>query len=69
MSERKQIFFYRCELVREILRRGSVVTAQQIGTEIGAHERSVYRYIDELRRSGMRILSGYGVGYLYKEQR
>lgn len=69
MSNYRDLMFnYRVDTVESILRRGQLTTAQQIADELRVDQRSIYRYIAALRKRGFTVLSGKGVGYLFKEK-
>ena len=46
-----------------LLRAGRLVTAQQLADHLGVSVRTVYRDVDDLRESGVRIEGEAGVGY------
>lgn len=47
----------------QILRRDRITTAARLGEELGVSERTVYRYIGDLARSGIPVQGEAGVGY------
>ncbi|RUW81517.1 helix-turn-helix domain-containing protein [Mesorhizobium sp. M2A.F.Ca.ET.067.02.1.1] len=46
-----------------------VVTTEMLAERVGICTRTVYRYVQQLRAAGHKILSGPGFGYLRPERR
>lgn len=54
--------------VLAVLSDCQVTTADKLATAVGVSERTIYRYIRDLRAAGQPILSGAGMGYLLRKR-
>lgn len=59
----------RTRRMRKVIRimRGGLTTADDLAAKIGVSPRTVYRYVDELRRNGAPIKGEAGIGYMLRE--
>lgn len=53
--------------LQDLMPVGQLVTSSQLAQVLNTSNRSIYRYIDELRASGIRIDGEAGAGFMRRE--
>lgn len=53
----------------DVLREGDVITAAALARRVSVSERTIYRYVRDLRTFGFNIEGDAGVGYVLRNRR